>query len=42
LLWIPKAQEAITSVVYLVIVSFTSTGEPVDRSRYVRSYYVVT
>jgi hypothetical protein len=41
LLWIPKAQEAMTSVVYLAIVSFTSTGEPVNRPRYV-SYCVVS
>ena len=28
---IPKAQDAMTSVVYLYIVSTTSTGDPVDR-----------
>jgi hypothetical protein len=35
LLWIPKAQEAMTSVVYLVIISVTSTGVPANRKRYV-------
>jgi hypothetical protein len=41
---IPKAQDAMTSVVYLYIVSATSTGEPVNstwwNSYYIFSYYI--
>jgi len=36
---IPKAQDAMTSVVYLYIVSTTSTGAPVD-SPWWNSYYI--
>jgi hypothetical protein len=35
---IPKAQDAMTSVVYLYIVSNTSTGDPVN-SPWWNSYY---
>jgi hypothetical protein len=41
---IPKAQDAMTSVVYLYIVSTTSTGEPVNSPRrnsyHIFGYYV--
>jgi hypothetical protein len=36
---IPKAQDAMTSVVYLYIVSATSTGTPVN-SPWWNSYYI--
>ena len=36
---IPKAQDAMTSVVYLYIVSTTSTGDPVNRTWW-NSYYI--